>query len=68
MTKPKPTPKRGPGNPRPRVATAKIVASCEQREKDATDEAAAAEGSPAAAYVREAVRVHMGGWPWERKR
>ena len=60
--------KRGPGNPRPRVATAKIVASCEEREKAAVDAAAAAEGATVSAWLREAARVAMGGWPWERKR
>jgi hypothetical protein len=64
----KPTPKRGPGNPRPRVATARLNVPCEPREKAATEAAAAAEGSPVAAYVREAVRKQMGGWPWERKK
>ena len=63
----KPTPKRGPGNPRPLKATARINFALEPREKAATAAAAAAEGSPVAAYVREALRRQMGGWPWERK-
>jgi len=63
-----PTPKRGPGNPREPKATARINVPCEPRELDAIKAAAAAEGATVSAYVREAVRVAMGGWPWERGR